>query len=79
VTASERVEHGARIDRAATTYIQAAYLQADSTERRLFNQALFERSTPPTAAPAAVTKKRTPDPARVRGSDVPLLVVTLSP
>lgn len=28
--------------------------------------------------PGRGTKKRTPDPARVRGSDVPLLVVTLS-
>ena len=101
-TILETLDHALQL----TDNIQAAYLQADSTERRLFNQALFEtiaidteeidghELAPPFAQlatlnhhyeehsangrPGRGTKKRTPDPARVRGSDVPLLVVTLS-
>jgi hypothetical protein len=86
----------------STWATQAAYLQADSTERRLFNQALFEtiaidteeidghELAPPFAQLATLnnhyemhegnghagggTKKRTPNPAKVGGSDVQLLV-----
>ena len=97
-TILETLDHALQL----TDNIQAAYLHADSTERRLFNQAIFEtlaidteeidthEFAPPFVQLAALnqhyerhasngrpgrgTKKRTPDPAKVRGSDVPLLV-----
>lgn len=89
-------------DFAAVDNIRAAYLQAASTERRLFNQASFEtiaidteeidghELAPPFAQlatlnhhyeehsangrPGRGTKKRTPNPAKVRGSDAQLFV-----
>ncbi len=97
-TILETLDHALQL----TDNIQAAYLQADSTERRLFNQALFEtiaidteeidghELAPPFAQLATLnnhyemhegnghagggTKKRTPNPAKVGGSDVQLLV-----